>query len=136
MSDVATTTTTTTTAASAGGSEEARQLNAKWMVCRLCGCKVLRPGKAWRERRHFKLRDKAGGEGEFVDEYWTVDDMWEFENIGFAKTIKLDEAEGGGEVSFLCCADCEAETIGFHVKTEEPKRFYVACDRVQEKDSV
>jgi hypothetical protein len=48
--------------------------------------------------------------------------MFDFENMGFCMTV--------GNVKYLTCADCEGEVCGFHVVDEEPKRFYVAHDRI------
>lgn len=60
-------------------------------------------------------------EGEIVDTFWVVHDMYKFENVGFCKAI--------GTLKFLMCADCEIGPVGVH-DTREPTGFFVSTDRI------
>ena len=61
-------------------------------------------------------------EAENESDFWLVDDMFKFENIGFLKTV--------ANAKFMTCADCEKEVLGVHVTDEEPKRYLIRCDRL------
>ncbi|KAK4299373.1 hypothetical protein Pmani_028348 [Petrolisthes manimaculis] len=55
-----------------------------------------------------------------VSEWWTVEDMFTFDNIGFSHTV--------GSVKYLVCADCEHGPLGWHDTVT--RRSYVALQRV------
>ena len=59
---------------------------------------------------------------ETMADHWLVQDMFDFENVGFTKNVD--------NLKFLICADCERGPIGWHVLTESDK-FYVSCTRVK-----
>lgn len=60
-------------------------------------------------------------ETEPLSDYWTVADMFIFENIGFSKT--KDNRK------FLICADCDMGPVGYHeIATKE---CFVALHRVK-----
>ena len=63
-------------------------------------------------------------EGESLKDYWMVEDMYTFDNVGFTNSV--------GTVKYLICADCEIGPIGWH-DTNNKKRFYIALDRVKHK---
>jgi len=54
--------------------------------------------------------------------FWHLTDMFNFENIGFSKTINSD-------MKYLTCADCEREILGFQVLSEG-NNFFLAANRV------
>jgi hypothetical protein len=60
-------------------------------------------------------------EVENFNEYWVVEDMFTFENIGFSNTV--------GEYKYLICADCEMGPIGYHEMST--KKNYIALKRVK-----
>lgn len=60
-------------------------------------------------------------ESELLKNYWTVDDMFTFENIGFSNTVQNKK--------YLICADCEMGPVGYHDITS--KKCYVALKRVK-----
>lgn len=60
-------------------------------------------------------------ESEELVDFWTVGDMFTFENIGFSHTID--------NVKFLVCADCEVGPVGFHDLST--KKCYIALTRVK-----
>ena len=64
-------------------------------------------------------------EGDVLDEFWVVEDMYHFENVGFSKAVN--------NVKYLICADCEMGPIGYHDPAQRPSRFYVALARVNHK---
>jgi DNA-directed RNA polymerase subunit RPC12/RpoP len=97
--------------------------------CRICNSKILR-------RQHAKERvvvAKAALPTECHDalfkaderdaEFWLIGDMFDFENIGFLKTVN--------DVKLLTCADCEREPLGVHVVSEEPKRYLIRTSRLK-----
>lgn len=58
---------------------------------------------------------------ELLKNYWTVNDMFTFENIGFSNTVQNKK--------YLICADCEMGPVGYHdIAT---KVCYVALKRVK-----
>lgn len=56
-----------------------------------------------------------------LKEYWTVADMFSFENVGFSHTRD--------SIKYLVCADCELGPIGYHEITT--KKSYIALERVK-----
>lgn len=58
---------------------------------------------------------------EDVADYWMVDDMFIFENIGFSNTVD--------NMKYLICADCDMGPVGWHDLTE--KKSYIALCRVK-----
>ena len=73
-------------------------------------------------QKHSKAIDEL--ESEIYKDYWKVDDMFNFENIGFSNTI--------GNYKYLICADCEMGPIGYHDLST--KRNYVALGRVKHEN--
>lgn len=59
---------------------------------------------------------------EETSDQWLVEDMFDFENVGFSKNVD--------DLKYLICADCERGPIGWHVIAEANK-FYVSCSRVK-----
>ncbi|KAL5279116.1 mdt-9 family protein [Megaselia abdita] len=60
-------------------------------------------------------------ETEEISEYWVVNDMLTFENIGFSNQVE--------NTKFLTCADCEKGPVGFNIASE--KNCYIALSRVK-----
>jgi len=60
-------------------------------------------------------------------DFWFVEDMLEFENVGFSNPVE--------NIKYLVCADCEQGPIGFH-ELNTKKAFYVALNRVKHASSV
>lgn len=56
-----------------------------------------------------------------VSDWWVVDDMFTFENIGFTHSV--------GSVKYLSCAYCERGPLGYHDTVA--KKNYVALVRVK-----
>lgn len=63
----------------------------------------------------------ADAEEELRD-YWVVDDMFTFENVGFSNTV--------GTIKYLTCADCEIGPVGWH-DLNDKKAYYISLTRVQ-----
>lgn len=72
-----------------------------------------------------KKTDGTSETGETLKKYWKVDDMFEFENLGFTNTVET--------IKYLICADCEIGPIGWH-DINDKKAFYIALDRVKHAD--
>jgi hypothetical protein len=63
-------------------------------------------------------------ETEDFKQFWVVDDMFTFENIGFSNDC--------GDYKYLICADCEMGPFGYHdIST---KKNYVALKRVKHEN--
>lgn len=99
------------------------------IVCRVCGCKILRQQYATervsvaRSSLPSECHDAIFNEGEAEAEFWSVKDMFDFENIGFLKTVD--------KCKLLTCADCEKEPLGVHVVDVEPKRYLMRTTRLR-----
>lgn len=64
-------------------------------------------------------------ETEEFNEFWIIDDMFTFDNVGFSNTI--------GNHKFLICADCEMGPVGYH--DLESKKSFVALARVKHESA-
>lgn len=69
-----------------------------------------------------KKNEASEGESETLCDYWMVDNMYTFENLGFSNTVN--------NIKYLICADCEIGPIGWH-DINDQKAFYIAVKRVQ-----
>lgn len=69
-----------------------------------------------------KSEQSEAGDGETLKDFWIVDDMFTFENVGFSNTV-----DG---IKYLTCADCEIGPVGYH-DTKNQKEFYIAHERVK-----
>lgn len=72
-----------------------------------------------------KKPNAAPEDGETLCDFWLVEDMFTFENLGFTNTVN--------NIKYLICADCEVGPIGVH-DTQQNKQFYLAVDRVSHAD--
>lgn len=64
--------------------------------------------------------DISNVEEEVIKDYWVVEDMYSFENVGFSNSV--------AGVKYLSCADCEVGPIGwFDIAA---RTSYVALSRV------
>ncbi|CAO1355102.1 unnamed protein product [Diamesa hyperborea] len=63
-------------------------------------------------------------ESEEYKEFWIIDDMFTFENIGFSNQV--------GNYKYLICADCEMGPVGYH--DIETKKCYIALKRVKHEN--
>eukprot|EP00128_Syssomonas_multiformis_P014342 Colp12_sorted_trinity150504_noHs@17965 len=97
--------------------------NAKVVRCKYCSCTILRPGVATHIVKEAALPILGNAEGtcEPVSDFWHVKDFFDFENMGFNRTV--------GDTKYLSCADCERGPIGYHL-TSDPKNIYLAVNRV------
>lgn len=100
--------------------------NSGKILCELCGSVILRPNTAkWTEVPDgiflppMKKNDKDGVK---AYEFWSVTDMFAFENVGFCNAIE--------NVKYLACADCEIGPIGVHF-TSNKDMFYISPLRVK-----
>uniref|UniRef100_A0A131Z773 Rab n=1 Tax=Rhipicephalus appendiculatus TaxID=34631 RepID=A0A131Z773_RHIAP len=58
---------------------------------------------------------------EKLTDFWCVNDIYTFENIGFTNTV--------GQTKYLACADCERGPVGWH--SLETRKSFVALSRVR-----
>ncbi|XP_065671650.1 guanine nucleotide exchange factor MSS4 isoform X2 [Hydra vulgaris] len=103
--------------------------NDKEIVCSFCGSKILKAHACYLLNKSFplphmkvKTEDSFNSQVECLSEYWLVNDMMTFENVGFSHNV--------GTIKYLACADCEIGPIGYH-DTQVPNEFYVAVSRVK-----
>lgn len=101
--------------------------NSKLLVCQRCPSKILRPKQGnYQEIQFFlpcvKKKPNLGdpSDGELLTQFWAVDDIYKFENMGFSNTV--------GTTKYLVCADCEIGPLGWH--DLQTKMSYVALQRV------
>ncbi|XP_050356249.1 guanine nucleotide exchange factor MSS4 homolog [Nymphalis io] len=100
------------------------KLNVK---CKFCGSKILdkNSGKYMKLEKDLPLmqqdtRKDAGIQSEKVNEFYHVENMYTFENIGFTHTVD--------NYKYLSCADCDAGPVGYY--DMNTKHSYVALTRV------
>jgi hypothetical protein len=107
--------------------------NGTSVLCQRCSSVILRPNLAVLTQKEIFLphmRQKSEGaacsdDGETLTNFWLVDNMYTFENVGFSNTV--------GTTKYLICADCEIGPVGWHDITDKTA-FYVALDRVEHRD--
>ncbi|KIH67150.1 LSM domain protein [Ancylostoma duodenale] len=93
-----------TSSATEGSSNEQR------LVCGICGSVVLLAGAGrWSDREELlplcRQQKDVATQKETVSGFWTVRNMYDFENVGFTNSV-----DG---MKYLTCADCEYGPIGF-----------------------
>lgn len=59
-------------------------------------------------------------ENEVIKEFYHVENMYTFENIGFTHTV--------ANTKYLSCAECDAGPVGYH--DIDTKHSYVAISRI------
>lgn len=69
-----------------------------------------------------KTEDQSPEDGETLSDFWQINGMYTFENVGFSNTV--------GHCKYLICADCEVGPIGYQ-DLNEPNFMYVALERVK-----
>ena len=74
-----------------------------------------------------KSDSSSAMDGETLTDYWVVDDMFTFENLGFSNTV--------GGIKYLICADCEVGPIGWHDTTDKTA-YYISTTRVKYLEAV
>ncbi|XP_071563678.1 guanine nucleotide exchange factor MSS4 homolog [Temnothorax nylanderi] len=101
--------------------------NKDKIYCTFCPSKMLNAGAAKLINMdfalpyiHSKAQDKAN-QSETISDYWLIEDMYTFENIGVSHTV--------GNVKYLACADCERGPVGWHDLST--KKSYIALCRVK-----
>ncbi|XP_046739035.1 guanine nucleotide exchange factor MSS4 homolog [Diprion similis] len=103
--------------------------NKYTVLCTFCSSKMLNPGSSTYVNievavKLHRMQRKGEGEAEEEEEisdYWMVDDMFTFENIGFSNTVE--------NLKYLICADCEIGPVGWHNLTDQ--KSYIALSRVK-----
>ncbi|XP_012224300.1 guanine nucleotide exchange factor MSS4 [Linepithema humile] len=107
--------------------KDAEGKNKDKVYCTFCPSKMLNAGTARLINKEFALPHihiKGEGEAnqqETISDYWLVEDMYTFENIGVSHTV--------GNVKYLACADCERGPVGWHDLST--KKSYIALCRVK-----
>jgi len=70
-------------------------------------------------------KESLESEKETIMEWFVVDDIFKFENMGFSHTV--------GNIKYLSCADCECGPLGW--SDLETKINYVAISRIRQSES-
>ncbi|KAJ8709998.1 hypothetical protein PYW07_009364 [Mythimna separata] len=97
--------------------------------CKFCGSKMLdkKSAKYITLEKDLPLmqQDNNRKEGEIqnepITEFYHVENMYTFENIGFTHTV--------ANCKYLSCADCDAGPVGFY--DMDTKHSYVAISRIE-----
>ena len=72
------------------------------------------------------IESKTGCDNcEELKDFWLIDDMMKFENIGFTNDVK--------DRKYLICADCEIGPLGFQ-NIEDKNKLFLAINRVKHVD--
>uniref|UniRef100_A0A0K8TLE5 Putative guanine nucleotide exchange factor n=1 Tax=Tabanus bromius TaxID=304241 RepID=A0A0K8TLE5_TABBR len=103
--------------------------NKNTVRCQFCNSLMLKPKSAKFVEDEFKLplmhqkntKTIEEVETETLKDFWIVDDMFTFENIGFSNTVQ--------NTKFLTCADCDMGPVGYH--NLSTKKSYIALKRVK-----
>ncbi|TMW53216.1 hypothetical protein DOY81_001692 [Sarcophaga bullata] len=106
--------------------------NKQNVRCQFCNSLILRDLQGLYEKSQFDLplmhqkntKDVTNIETESLEDFWVVDDMFTFENIGFSNTVD--------QRKFLICADCDMGPVGYH--NLSTKKCYIALKRVKHGD--
>eukprot|EP01117_Protostelium_nocturnum_P000410 TRINITY_DN10475_c0_g1_i1.p1 TRINITY_DN10475_c0_g1~~TRINITY_DN10475_c0_g1_i1.p1 ORF type:complete len:131 (-),score=45.42 TRINITY_DN10475_c0_g1_i1:38-430(-) len=109
--------------------------NLQTIICTKCPSVIMKPGAGTLQKdkkffMHFSRRrkdDPSQLEGEELDSFWFVDNMMQFENAGFSRSVD-------GKYKYLTCSDCEQDVIGIQFEEgENSEGMYVATSRVAYK---
>ncbi|CAF4873894.1 unnamed protein product [Pieris macdunnoughi] len=102
--------------------------NKLLVKCKFCGSKILerKSGKFVTKEIDLPLmeqdkRAEAKVQYEKINQFFFVENMYTFENIGFTHTID--------NCKYLSCADCDAGPVGYY--NMDTKHSYVALSRVK-----
>jgi len=101
--------------------------NSKQIVCPRCGSKILPPKMGSYEETEFELQSMkkdTAGTAELLDQFYRVEDMFDFDNMGFTNTVE--------HIKFLSCGDCEVGPLGYH--NLQTKKSYLALARISYKE--
>ena len=102
-------------------SEISEGKNRRQIVCLRCGSKILPPGMGTYMETECELdcieKDREG-EKETVKEFFRVDDMFDFDNLGFTNTV--------GGMKYLSCADCDLGPLGYHDLSTKLRQILMA----------
>lgn len=96
------------------------------VYCTFCPSQMLNIGAARLVNIQFNLPhihckgEDEGDQQESIKDYWMVDDIYMFENIGVSHTVD--------NIKYLACADCERGPVGWHDLST--KKSYIALSRV------
>jgi hypothetical protein len=107
--------------------------NLKKIKCTRCDSYILQPDTCvytkldktvdipiMKQKRELLANNQI--ENEPMDEFWVLNEMFTFENIGFTNEIN--------KIKYLICADCEIGPLGYqHV--DKPNEFLVSLNRVK-----
>lgn len=91
--------------------------------CKYCSSRILNVGVCELVSTQYDL-PAVDGDSKMVEkltDFWCVNDIYTFENIGFTNTV--------GQTKYLACADCERGPVGWH--SLETRKSFVALSRVR-----
>ncbi|GAB0098376.1 Guanine nucleotide exchange factor MSS4 homolog [Sergentomyia squamirostris] len=109
--------------------EVENEKNKRKIECKFCKSTILRANCAHFTNQQFalplmkqsKISRTEEAQVEELSDFWMVDDMFTFENIGVSHTVN--------NMKYLVCADCEMGPVGYHHIPS--KKSYVALSRVK-----
>lgn len=97
--------------------------NRDFIRCTFCSCLILRPSiAALTEKSEINLPkiERAKVEESSCRKFWLVQDIYQFENLSFSRTVD--------DMKYLACAECDIGPIGYQDQSD--KTSYIAFERV------
>jgi hypothetical protein len=86
--------------------------------------------QAW--LHHAEQKSPTELTGDTVKYFWTADDMWTFDNLGFTRPLPSHpSAPAGGQLKYLICGACDNGIIGIQQVGGEDNKLYVSHHRVK-----
>ncbi|KAA0202943.1 hypothetical protein HAZT_HAZT010283 [Hyalella azteca] len=99
--------------------------NIPAILCLYCDTTILNPNAASHTAQQLCLptptQKKDDPQTEELNDWWMVEDMFTFENIGFSNTVDGKK--------YLVCANCDKGPVGYHHLSS--KQSFVALKRVK-----
>jgi len=103
--------------------------NAKKIICKVCSTDILLPAHGTHVTQPISL--PTGKDGETTDaltNFWHVKDIFDFQNIGFLRTVQSSNTQ----VKYLTCASCERGVLGVQ-QVDNQNKIFLSHDRVTYK---
>jgi len=89
--------------------------NAKKIICVACGIDVLLPAHGTYTQQQISLPTGNQGTQEALNDFWLVNDIFDFQNVGFLRTVQ--------NAKYLTCGGCERGVLGVQLLDNNNKIF-------------
>jgi len=98
--------------------------NAKKIICVACGIDVLLPAHGTYVQQQISLPTGKDGGQESLNDFWLVNDIFDFQNIGFLRTVQ--------NAKYLTCGSCERGVLGVQ-QLDNQNKIFLSHNRVTYK---